>query len=172
MKRQAEEQEIMSISEAQARRALRHADIPWHAEVDDPREDPWVVHDHQGILGGLAAAFAVGRYNLRQAENFLATIERGCTPATWPATQADTGRWQRWYVCQARASVMPADDRCNGRRCWRLECPATRLRDTGITSTLEVTVPHESHQFPKIVLDCADAWRLIYLPRNSSARWW
>ena len=30
----------MSITKAQARRALRHADIPWDAQVDDPREDP------------------------------------------------------------------------------------------------------------------------------------
>jgi hypothetical protein len=35
----------MSITEAQARRALRHADIPWDREVEDPREDAWVVHD-------------------------------------------------------------------------------------------------------------------------------
>ncbi len=71
----------MSITEAQARRAMRHANIPWHAEVDDPREDPWVVHDHQGILGGLAAAFAVGRYKLRQAEDFLADLGLGARRA-------------------------------------------------------------------------------------------
>jgi hypothetical protein len=29
----------------------RHADIPWNAEVDDPRQSSWVVHDHHGILG-------------------------------------------------------------------------------------------------------------------------
>jgi hypothetical protein len=62
----------MPITEAQARRALRHADIPWDREVDDPRESACVVHGHQGVLGGLAAAFAVGRYNLRHAEGFLA----------------------------------------------------------------------------------------------------
>ena len=44
---------IMPITEAQARRALRHADIPWDREVDDPREDAWVVHDHLGLLGGM-----------------------------------------------------------------------------------------------------------------------
>jgi hypothetical protein len=71
----------MSITEAQARRALRHADIPWNAEVDDPRESPWVVHDHQGILGGLAAAFAVGRRSLRQVEDFLADLGVGARRA-------------------------------------------------------------------------------------------
>ncbi len=67
----------MSITEAQARRALRHADILWDAEVDDPRESPWVVHDHHGILGGLAVAFAVGRFNLRRAEDFFADLGLG-----------------------------------------------------------------------------------------------
>ena len=71
----------MSITGAQARRALRHADIPWDAEVDDPRESAWVVHNHQGILGGLAAAFAVGRRNLRQAEDFLADLGLGARRA-------------------------------------------------------------------------------------------
>jgi hypothetical protein len=71
----------MSITEAQARRALRHADIPWDAEVDDPREDAWVVHDHRGILGGLAAAFAVGRRNLRRAEDFFADLGVGARRA-------------------------------------------------------------------------------------------
>jgi hypothetical protein len=73
----AEKQEIMSITEAQARRALRYAEIPWNSEVDDPREDPWVVYDHYGLLGGLAAAFAVGRYKLRHAEDFLADLGVG-----------------------------------------------------------------------------------------------
>src|SRR6266540_592276 len=71
----------MSITEAQARRALRYADIPWNTEVDDPRECAWVTHDHQGILGGLAAAFAVGRNNLRQAEDFLANLGLGARRA-------------------------------------------------------------------------------------------
>ena len=71
----------MSITEAQARRALRHATIPWDREVDDPRESPWVVHDHQGVLGGLAVAFAVGRRNLRQAEDFFADLGLGARRA-------------------------------------------------------------------------------------------
>jgi hypothetical protein len=71
----------MSITEAQARRALRHADIPWDAGVDDPREGSWVVHDHQGLLGGLAAAFAVGRFSLRRAEDFFADLGLGARRA-------------------------------------------------------------------------------------------
>ncbi len=71
----------MSITGAQARRALWHADIPWDAQVDDPRESPWVVHDHQGILSGLAPAFAVGRRNLRQAEDFFADLGVGARRA-------------------------------------------------------------------------------------------
>ncbi len=69
------------ITEAQARRALRHADIPWDAEVDDPREGAWVVHDHEGILGGLAAAFSVGCRSLRRAEDFFADLGVGARRA-------------------------------------------------------------------------------------------
>ena len=62
----------MSITEAQARRAMRHADIPWDRKVEDPWEDAWVVHDHLGLLGGLAAAFSIGCRSLRRAEDFFA----------------------------------------------------------------------------------------------------
>ncbi len=71
----------MSITEAQARRALRHADIPWDREVDDPREDAWVVHDHLGLLGGLAAAFSTGCRSLRRAEDFIADLGLGARRA-------------------------------------------------------------------------------------------
>jgi hypothetical protein len=71
----------MSITEAQARRALRYAEIPWNGDVDDPREDPWVVYDHHGLLGGLAAAFAIGRRRLRHAEDFLADLGVGARRA-------------------------------------------------------------------------------------------
>jgi len=71
----------MSITEAQVRRALRHAEIPWDGEVDDPRESSWVVHDHRGVLGGLAAAFAVGQQNLRRAKDFFADLGLGARRA-------------------------------------------------------------------------------------------
>jgi hypothetical protein len=67
----------MSITEAQAQRALRHVDIPWDREVEDPREDAWVVHDHLGLLGGLAAAFSIGCRSLRRAEDFFADLGLG-----------------------------------------------------------------------------------------------
>jgi hypothetical protein len=71
----------MPITEAQARRALRHADIPWDREVDDPREGAWVVHDHLGLLGGLAAAFSIGCRSLRRAEDFFADLGLGARRA-------------------------------------------------------------------------------------------
>jgi len=67
----------MALTEAQARRALRHADIPWDAKINDPRASSWVVHAHLGILGGLAAAFAVGCSNLRRAEDFFSDLGIG-----------------------------------------------------------------------------------------------
>ncbi len=70
-----------AITEAQARRALRHADIPWDREVEDPREDAWVVHDHLGLLGGLAAAFSIGSRSLRRAEDFFADLGLGARRA-------------------------------------------------------------------------------------------
>jgi len=82
----------MPITEAQARRAVRHADIPWNQEVDDPREDAWVVHGHHGLLGGLAAAFSTGCRSLRRAEDFLADLGRGARRALGlgRATPCDT----------------------------------------------------------------------------------
>lgn len=71
----------MPITEAQARRAVRHAEIPWDREVDDPREDAWVVHDHLGLLGGLAAALSVGCRSLRRAEDFFADLGLGARRA-------------------------------------------------------------------------------------------
>jgi hypothetical protein len=71
----------MPTTEAQARRALRHAEIPWDREVDDPREDAWVVHDHRGLLGGLAAAFSVGCRSLRRAEDFFSDLGLGARRA-------------------------------------------------------------------------------------------
>ncbi len=43
--------------------------------------DASVVVDHRGILGGLAAAFAVGRRNLRRAEDFFADLGVGARRA-------------------------------------------------------------------------------------------
>jgi len=75
---EAERQEILSITEAPpARRALRHADIPWNPEVEDSREDAWVVHDHLGLLGRTASALCIGYRSLCRAEDFLADLGPG-----------------------------------------------------------------------------------------------
>jgi hypothetical protein len=96
----------MWITEAQARRALRHANIPWNAEVDDPRESPWVVHDHRGLLGGLAAAFATGCRTLRRAEDFFADLGVGArrTLGLGRGTPCDT-TFYRLLVDQAPAGM-------------------------------------------------------------------
>jgi hypothetical protein len=60
---------------------LRHADIPWDQGVDDPREEAWVVHDHRGLLGGLAAAFSIGCRSLRRVEDFFADLGLGAQRA-------------------------------------------------------------------------------------------
>ena len=57
------------MTEAQRRRALRHADIPWDEKVTDPRKARGRVHPHLGILGLLMASFAVGLVTLRRAED-------------------------------------------------------------------------------------------------------
>ena len=57
------------MTEAQRRRALRHADIPWNEKVTDPRNARGRVHPHRGILGLLMASFAVGLVTLRRAED-------------------------------------------------------------------------------------------------------
>ena len=60
----------MAVTEAQARRALRRADVPWDEQVADPRKDINLKHSHHGLLGLLAAAFACGRVRLRRVEDF------------------------------------------------------------------------------------------------------
>jgi len=71
----------MVVTEAQARRALRHADIPWDKAISDPRASPWVLYDHLGVLGGMAAAFAVGCPTLRRVEDFFSDLGLGARRA-------------------------------------------------------------------------------------------
>ena len=71
----------MSVTEAQCRRALRHANIPWDSQVIDSRDSRWVVHPLWGLLGGMSAAFAAGRKTLRRVEDFLADVGRGARRA-------------------------------------------------------------------------------------------
>jgi hypothetical protein len=67
----------MSVTEAQARRALRRAEFPWSSAVEDPRKEWNQVHAHHGLLSVLAAAFACGRIHLRRVEDFSADLGVG-----------------------------------------------------------------------------------------------
>ena len=60
----------MAVTEAQARRAIRRADIKFDAQVEDPRDDRNQRHGHHGLLAVMAAAFACGRIHLRKVEDF------------------------------------------------------------------------------------------------------
>src|SRR3990172_6767932 len=67
----------MAVTEAQARRAVRRADVPWDKGVEDPRAGWNQRHAHHGLLSVLAAAFACGRIHLRKVEDFSADLAGG-----------------------------------------------------------------------------------------------
>lgn len=71
----------MTVTEAQARRALKRAEVPWSAKVVDPRKAHNQRHEHHGLLSVLAAAFACGRTCLRRVEEFSADIGKGARRA-------------------------------------------------------------------------------------------
>jgi hypothetical protein len=77
----ARSKESNKVTEAQRRRALRHADIPWDEKVADPRKARGRVHPHRGILGLLMAAFACGLATLRRAEDLGEDLGRGARRA-------------------------------------------------------------------------------------------
>jgi len=56
------------MTEAQRKRALRRARIPWSEEVADPRDARGQRHGHHGLLALMALAFACGRTVLRRME--------------------------------------------------------------------------------------------------------
>ncbi len=60
----------MPVTEAQARRAVRRADLEWAPEVQDPRAVRGQKYAHQGMLSLLVAAFAGGQTRLRHVEDF------------------------------------------------------------------------------------------------------
>ena len=64
----------MAVTEAQARRAIRRADIKFDAQVEDPRDDRNQRHAHHGLLAVMAAAFACGRIHLRKVEDFSSDL--------------------------------------------------------------------------------------------------
>lgn len=67
----------MAVTEAQARRAARRADVPWNEKVKDPRAEWNQRHDHRGLLSVLVAAFSCGRIHLRKVEDFSADLPAG-----------------------------------------------------------------------------------------------
>ena len=67
----------MAVTEAQARRAIRRAEVPWDERVEDPRAEWNQQHAHHGLLSGMAAAFACGRIHLRGVEDFM--VDLGAT---------------------------------------------------------------------------------------------
>ncbi len=59
----------MAVTEAQALRVVRRADVTWASEVKDPR-CPWnQKHEHHGMLALLSASFACGMVQLRRVED-------------------------------------------------------------------------------------------------------
>jgi predicted transposase YbfD/YdcC len=68
---------IMSITEAQARRAVRGLEFEWDEAVKDPRSARNQRHGHLGVMSALAAAFACGLANLRRVEDFTDDLPRG-----------------------------------------------------------------------------------------------
>lgn len=64
----------MAVSEAQALRVARRADVTWAAEVKDPRR-PWnQKHEHHGMLALLSTSFACGMVQLRRVEDLSADL--------------------------------------------------------------------------------------------------
>ncbi|WP_224371765.1 transposase family protein [Hyalangium versicolor] len=52
----------------QQRLALRHAQVSWSEQVEDPRDERGRRHAHQGLLALLVVGFACGRAGLNQIE--------------------------------------------------------------------------------------------------------
>ena len=60
---------IMTMTEAQRRRAMSSLDVPWDVNLYDPRDPRGVVHPHLGLLSMAVAGFALGQKNFRGAED-------------------------------------------------------------------------------------------------------
>ena len=64
----------MSRVPRQRRRVLRHAELEWSCEVEDPRAARGSRHAHHGLLGLLVAAFACGLKSLRRVEDLAVDL--------------------------------------------------------------------------------------------------
>jgi len=58
----------------QQRRVLRQARLAWDEQVKDPRQPRGTRHGHQGLLGLVVAAFAVGKKGLKQAAQLAGDV--------------------------------------------------------------------------------------------------
>lgn len=67
----------MSITKAQARRAVGRAEFEWDDAVKDPRSERNQRHGHRGLLSLMAASFACGRVVLRRVEDFCEDLGVG-----------------------------------------------------------------------------------------------
>lgn len=67
----------MAVTAAQARRAVRRAELSWAPEVKDPRAEKGQRHGHHGLLSLLMTAFACGLICLRRVEDLSEDLGLG-----------------------------------------------------------------------------------------------
>lgn len=89
------------MGEAQRRRAVRHASIPWDGGVEDPRAARGQRHPHRGMLALIAAAFACGRVVLRRMEDLSEDLGRAARRALGlPRKVSDSALYR--LLCEQR----------------------------------------------------------------------
>ena len=64
----------MKTMSGQQRKALRHAQVKWSEQVEDPRDKQGQRHVHQGLLALLVVGFACGKAGLRQIEELAQDV--------------------------------------------------------------------------------------------------
>lgn len=95
----------MSRVSGQRRRALRHAELEWSREVEDPRRARGRRHAHLGLLGLLVAAFACGMKTPRRMEDLAEDLgARVRKRLLLPAAVSDTTLW-RLLAAQSAAGL-------------------------------------------------------------------
>lgn len=86
----------MAVTEAQARRAVRRAELSWAPEVKDPRAEKGQRYAHHGLLSLLMAAFACGLVCLRRVEGLSEDLGLGARRKLGiPRCVSDTALYQR-----------------------------------------------------------------------------
>jgi hypothetical protein len=75
--------------------ALRHAQLVWSEQVEDPRHERGRRHLHQGLLALLVVSFACGKAGLRKAEELCQDVgERTRKKLKVPARVSDSTLWR------------------------------------------------------------------------------